>query len=439
MRSMPRTQTSRTRCSATARLWLVTAGLVGGLVSALSATPAAADDWPRFRGPTGQGHSRETGLPVEWSTEKNVQWKTPIPGAAWSSPIVWKDRIYLTTATDDGATCRLLALDFDTGRVVWDRELFTQELKRKENKNSFATPTPCTDGERIYACFADGSLAAVSLDGSLVWTNRDFPFYSKHGLGESPIIYEDLLIMPRDGSSPGPDVKVGWKEPWDQAFVLALDAATGKVRWKTPRGLSRVSHMTPLVLPVDGKDQLISPAGDRIQGFDPLSGELLWSAYSQGEGVTPSPVFGDGLLFTSSGFENPTVRAVKLSGAKGEVTESHIVWEQQKGTPTQSSLIYVSPYLYAVTDNGVVSCYTGKTGELVWQDRLGDKYSASPVYADGRLYFLDESGLTTVLQPGPEFQVLARNPLNELTQASMAVAQGTLLIRTATHLYAIRK
>ncbi|OYW22613.1 MAG: hypothetical protein B7Z55_04440 [Planctomycetales bacterium 12-60-4] len=245
--------------------------------------------------------------------------------------------------------------------------------------------------------------------------------------------------MPRDGSSPGPDIKVGWKEPWDQAFVLALDATTGKVRWKTPRGMSRVSHMTPIVLNVDGRDQLISPAGDRIQGFNPLTGELVWSAYSQGEGVTPSPVFGKSLLYTSSGFEQPTVRAVNPVGASGEVTASHIVWEQLKGTPTQSSLIYVEPHLYAVTDNGVLTCYNGDNGELVWQDRLAGKFSSSPVYADGRLYFLSEDGTTYVLQPGSEFQVLAQNPLNDTCQASMAVSAGKLFLRTATTLYAIGK
>ncbi len=400
---------------------------------------AMAENWPRFRGPTGQGHSGETGLAVEWTTEQGIAWKTLIPGAGWSSPIVWENRVYVTSALDDGSACRLLALDRDTGAIVWDREVFQQELKRKENKNSYATPTPCTDGQRIYVCFADGGMSAVSLTGDVVWTNRDYPFYSKHGLGESPIVYQDLVIMPRDGSSPGPDIKVGWKEPWDQAFVLALDAATGKVRWKTARGMSRVSHMTPLVLSVEGRDQLISPAGDRIQGFNPVNGELLWSAYSQGEGVTPSPVFGKSLLYTSSGFEAPTIRAVKLEDAQGEVTASHIVWEQLKGTPTQSSLIYVEPHVYAVTDNGVLSCYDGDRGEIVWQDRLAGKFSSSPVFADGKLYFLSEDGTTYALQPGTEFKVLAQNPLNEVCQASMAVSAGKLFLRTATTLYAIGK
>lgn len=416
--------------------WVTVAIVVAfGIVS--GSAPAWSEDWPRFRGPTGQGISTETHLPNEWSAEKGVAWKTAIPGEGWSSPIVWQGHIYLTSATDGGASCHVLCLDQSTGKILWDREVFQQELKRKENKNSFATPTPCTDGENVYACFADGSFVALSLNGDIRWTNRDFPFYSKHGLGESPIVYEDLLIMPRDGSSPGPDIQIGWKIPWENAFVLALDKNSGQVRWKTPRGLSRVSHMTPLLLNIDGADQLISPAGDRIQGFDPLSGKLLWSAYSQGEGVTPSPVYGDGLLFTSSGFEKPTIRAVKIHGASGEVTETNIVWEQLKGTPTQSSLIYVSPYLYAVTDNGVLTCYQGTTGEVVWQDRLSGKFSASPVAADGKIYFLAEDGTTSVIQPGAEFKLLAQNPLGEVCQASIAVSGKHLYLRTASHLYAI--
>jgi outer membrane protein assembly factor BamB len=411
--------------------WLTLLVLAGGVAR------VDAEDWGRFRGPTGQGLSAERELPTEWTTERHVVWKTPIEGAGWSSPIVWGERVYVTSAVGDGSACHLIALERDTGRVVWNRQVATQELKRKEGKNSFATPTPCIDGERIYACFADGTMVAVNLAGETVWTNKEFPFYSKHGLGESPIVHQDLVIMPFDGSSPGPDIEVGWKKPWDRAMVVAFDAATGKVRWKTGRGLSRVSHMTPLMLEVDGRTQLLSPAGDRVQGFDPLTGELLWSAYSQGEGVTPSPAAGDGLLFTSSGFEKPTIRAVRLGDAKGDVTASHIVWEQQKGTPTQASLIYVAPYLYAVTDNGVLSCYQGTTGELVWQDRLGGKFSASPVYAAGRLYFLSEEGTTFVVATGAEFRLLAQNPLGEVCQATPAIAAGKLFIRTASQVYAI--
>jgi outer membrane protein assembly factor BamB len=400
---------------------------------------ASAENWPRFRGPTGQGHSQATNLPVEWSAEKGIAWKTPLPGEGWSSPIVWNDRVYVTAARNEGRDCHVVALDLATGNVVWDRLVFSQTLKRKEQKNSFATSTPCTDGERIYACFADGSLAAVSLTGDVLWVNRDFPYFSKHGLGASPIVQDGLVIMPYDGSSPGAELEVGWKKPWDQALVVAFDAATGKVVWKSGRGLSRVSHMTPLVVSVDGRPQLISPAGDRVQGFNPATGELVWSVYSQGEGVTPSPVVDGDLLFTSSGFEATTLRTIRLPGARGEVTATHIAWEQKKGAPTQSSLIYVAPRLYAVTDNGVITAYDGATGELAWQDRLGGTFCASPIFAEGRLYFLSEQGDTTVLAPGDKFDVLAKNPLGERCQASFAVTDGRLIVRSDKHVYCLTR
>jgi outer membrane protein assembly factor BamB len=405
----------------------------------ISAIPTSAENWPRFRGPSGQGHAASTNLPIEWSTDQGIAWKTPISGEGWSSPIVWNNQVFVTSAQDEGRECHVLALDLATGNVLWDRLVFAQSLKRKEQKNSFATPTPCTDGERIYACFADGSMAAVSLIGELLWTNRDFPFFSKHGLGASPIVYDGLVIMPYDGSSDGAELEVGWKKPWDKAQIVAFEAATGKVVWKSGRGLSRISHMTPLIVSVNDSNQLISPAGDRVQGFDPISGKLIWSVYSQGEGVTPSPVTDGNLLFTSSGFEALTLRTIKLTGARGDVTQTHIAWEQKKGAPTLSSLIYVSPYLYAVTDNGVITAYEGSTGELVWQDRLGGTFSASPISAEGRLYILSEQGDTTVLAPGDKFHVLAKNSLGERCQASFAVAEGRLIIRSDKHVYCVQR
>ncbi|HXG48452.1 MAG TPA: PQQ-binding-like beta-propeller repeat protein, partial [Methylomirabilota bacterium] len=231
--------------------------------------------------------------------------------------------------------------------------------------------------------------------------------------------------------------KLGWQIPWDQALIVALDVRTGRRVWTGRRGQSRIAHVTPLVLPVDGRDQLISAAGDRVQGFDPGTGELIWSVYAQGEGVTPSPVAADGLLFASSGFEKTTLRAIKLGGGRGDVTGTHIVWEQRKGCPTQPSPIFVAPYLYAITDGGVVSCYNPRNGEVIYQERVGGNFSASPVHADGKIYFLSEAGETTVVAPGAEFKVLARNPLGERCQASMAVSQGHLFLRTEKHLFCV--
>jgi outer membrane protein assembly factor BamB len=388
----------------------------------------------------------EKPLPLHWSTESNVLWRTEIPGQGWSSPIVWQDRVFVTTATQNGARCHVICLDRKSGKVLWNEAVFEQVPLRKEGKNSYATPTPVTDGERVYAVFGDGSVVALRFDGSLVWTNREVQHYSRHGLGASPVIHDGLLIMPYDGSNrvnkPGEwpnnndEERLGWQIPWDRAIIVALDVKTGRRVWTGKRGKSRIAHVSPVILQEGTAAQLISCAGDTIQGFNPETGELIWTVYSQGEGVTPSPVIGDGLIFTSSGFEKTTLRTVRLGG-KGDVTATHVAWEQRKGAPTQPSLLYAKPYLYTITDKGVAYCLKPDSGEIVYEERVGGNFSASPVYADGRIYVLSEEGVTSVIAPGPEFQLLARNSLNERCQASMAVSDSRFFIRTEKNLFCI--
>ena len=410
---------------------------------------AHAENWPRFRGPNGQGHSAETSVPVRWSATNGIAWQTPIPGDGWSSPVVWDGKVFLTSATDSGTKCHVFCIEAQSGKILWDKVALEQQPRRKENKNSFATPTPVTDGRHVFAVFGDGSVVALTMSGEVVWTNREVAFYSRHGLGASPILYGDLLIMSYDGSNPvtaagnWPKVddneKLGWQIPWDKSFLAALDTKTGKRRWTGKRGLSRIAHVTSFIANVDGQDQIISGAGDRLQGFNPKSGELIWSIYAQGEGVTPSPVLGDGVVFAASGFEKTTLRAVRLGGAKGDVTQSHIAWEQKKGVPTQPSPIYVKPYLYAITDGGVASCYNPTNGEIVWQERIGGNFSASPVLAGGSIYFLSEAGETIIIAAGPQFKILARNPLGEKCQASIALSGPRLFIRSEKNLFCITR
>jgi len=396
-----------------------------------------AENWPRFRGPTGQGMSSETGLPLHWSATQNVSWKIEIPGQGWSSPIVWGDRVFVTSTTDEGRSCHVICVDRRTGELVWNTKVFEQSIKKKRPENSYATPTPTTDGERVYVVFGGGGMAAVDYDGKVAWTCHEVDFYGHHGLAASPILVGDLVVMPYDGSSDGENNKVGWKIPWREAVLLAVDKVTGKVRWRGKRGLSRLGHVTPNVLHENGETQIVSGAGDCVQGFDPQTGELIWTIYSQGEGVTPSIVIGDGLIFSCSGFEEPTIRVVR-TGGQGDVTESHITWEQKKGVPSLASLLYVKPYLYSVTDAGVVTCFEAATGDVVWQERIGGKHSSSPIYADGKIYFLTEAeGETTVIAAGGEFKVLARNTSGEKCKASMAASQGNLFIRSERHLLRI--
>jgi len=297
-----------------------------GLVLSVGPLSVQAENWPRFRGPTGQGVSSETGVPLHWSATENIAWKTAIPGEGWSSPVVFGD---------------------------------------------------------------------------------------------------------------GEDDKLGFKKPWDGAVLLALDKQSGEVRWRGSRGLSRLAHVTPNVLRQDGKVQLVSAAGDAIQGHDAATGKLLWTVYSQGEGVAPSIVLGDGLVYTCSGFEAPTIRVVRPNGS-GDVTKTHIAWEQIQGVPSLASLLLVDRWVYAVTDAGVLNCFDAQTGVPIWKHRIGGKHSASPILAEGRIYFLSEpDGEAIIIEAGPEYKELARNTLGELCKASLAVSQGNIFIRSEHNLFCI--
>jgi len=413
-----------------------TLALIGGVVGACALSAA---NWPQFRGPTGQGLSTETRVPLTWSAKSNILWRASIPGEAWSSPVVWGRHVFLTTATESGASCRVMALDAKTGKVRWERELFRQVTRKKEGRNSYATPTPVTDGHRVYTCFGDGSFAALTFDGQVAWTNRSYPFYSQHGLGTSLALHNGLLVMARDGSSEGPDKLVGWQKPWDQSYLLALDTKAGQERWRTGRGMTRIAHGTPILWRDGASTQWVSETGDVVQGFDPGTGRLLWTSRVTGEGKVPSPVVGGGSVFTSGGWGGKgTVKAFRLGGS-GDLGESNLTWEQKKGMPTLSSMLYANGRLFAVTDGGVATCYDATSGSIVWQERLGGNFSGSPVAAAGRLYFTSDAGVTTVLEAGPVFRVLAKNELGESLQASPALADGRWFIRTAGALVCVGK
>ena len=401
------------------------------------------ENWARFRGANGQGISNATNLPVSWSAEENIAWKTNIPGEGWSSPIVWNDHIFLTTATEDGKNCHVIAADRKTGKILWDKIVFTQKPQQhRHDMNSYATPTPVTDGKTVFAVFSGGSFVAMDFDGNILWVNSDLDFYSQHGLSASPILYDDLLILPVDQSSREEPKGVGWHEPWDKGYLLALDKKTGKERWRGARGMSRLAHSTPAVMRVNGKDQIISPAGDVIQGFDPTDGKLIWTIASKGEPCVPSPVIGDGLIYSNPSGTDP-ILAVRPDG-KGDCTATHVVWEQRRGAPMMGSYLYVKPCLYTCADGGNFSCLDATTGEVLWQLRLRTgALNPSPIYADGKIYALSEQGTTIVLKPSDDpkktAEIISKNELNEHSRASIAVAGKQLVIRTANQLWCIGK
>lgn len=399
---------------------------------------AGAEDWPCFRGPSHQGVSGEKNVPVEWSMTENIKWKAAIPGEGWASPIVFGDRVFVAAATEKGISFHLLCLDRLTGKIVWDKEVFKQKTGHKHGLNSYATSTPVTDGENVYVLAADGGIAAVSNEGDILWANREFEYYSEHGLGVSPVLYKELVIIPFDWSSKE-EREVGWQKPWDKAFIWALDKNTGKVRWKATRGSSRIAHVTPTILSEAGTDQLISPAGDVIQGFDLTTGENIWTFKTFGEGVVPSVVIGDGMIYQVSGFPNKILHAIR-TGGKGDITASHMAWQTDKDITAIPSPLYSKPYLYVLTESGVLSCVKAETGEVLYRQRLsGGKCSASPVWADGKIYLLNEKCKTTVIEDGPEFKVVAENELEGWCVASAAISQGNIFIRAEKTLYCIGK
>jgi len=380
-------------------------------------------DWPQFRGPTGQGVSEERGLPLTWSESKNIRWKVAIPGRGWSSPVIQGDRVWLTTATEEGKSLRAIAIDRNTGAILQNIEVFRlKSAKLANSKNSFASPTPIIEGDRIYLHFGAFGTACITQTGEIVWKTKLEYDNGQHGTGGSPIIYEDLLILSCDGN--------------DVQFVVALDKATGKVRWKKARE-GYQAYTTPLVVSLPDGDQVISPGAFRAIAYEPRTGKEIWHVkYGEGFSNVPRPVYGHGLVFICTGFQQASLLAVQPTG-RGDVTRSKVAWRLDRGVSLTPSPLLVGDELYLVTDNGIATSIDAKTGEELWRARLGGNHSASPIYADGRIYFLSEEGESVVIAPGRKLQHLATNQLDGPTLASMAVSSGSIFIRSATHLYRI--
>lgn len=397
---------------------------------------AGETEWPQFRGPTGQGLSAAANVPIEWDAAKNVGWKVELPGRGWSSPVLSKGRLYLTTAVTDPSssevTLRVLCCDAGDGHLLWDTEVLrpdAESVATMHRKNSLASPTPIVAGNRLYAHFGHMGTAALDLDGRVLWRQTELKYPPTHGTGGSPVLVGDELIFSCDAQ----------RDP----FVAALDAGTGQVRWKTVRNSpakKQFSFSTPLAIDVAGTSQIVSPGSGFVGGYDPRDGHELWRvAYGEGYSVVPRPVFAHGLLFVSSGFDTPILHAINPSGAQGDATASKIVWTQRKGAPLTPSALALGDEVYFVSDAGIATCADARTGSVHWSERLGGNFSASPVAAEGRVYFQNETGAGYVVKAGRSYELLATNDLGEKTLASYAVADGALFIRSESHLWKIRR
>jgi outer membrane protein assembly factor BamB len=388
---------------------------------------AQAEDWPQFRGPAGQGHSSERGLPVEWSESQNVMWKVPVSGLGWSSPAVAGGLVWLTAAMEKlyPISLRAIALDAATGRQVLNVEVFTVEPNPLLNsKNSYASPTAIVEGDRVYVHFGPYGTAALTTSGQILWKTR-LPYTPEHGNGGSPALFEDLLIVNCDGI--------------DDAYIVALDKKTGQIRWKTARRQpTGHAYSTPLVIRTGSQDQVISVGAFRVTAYEPRTGKEIWRVeYTEGYSNVPRPVYGHGLVYITTGLQHPSLIAIRPDGT-GDVTRTRVAWQVDRAVPVTPSPLLVGDELYLVSDLGVVSCLDARTGKSHWQERLTGNFSASPVFADGRIYFLNEVGVTSVIEPGKEFRRLAANSLEDAwTLASMAVSGRAIFIRSVDYVYRI--
>jgi outer membrane protein assembly factor BamB len=409
-------------------------GVIVAIAAWWSTSPivSAGDDWTQFRGPTGQGISDSTGLPLTWSEAENIAWKTPIPGKGWSSPVVLGHQIWMTTALLDGHSLRAVGVDRSRGRILHDVEVFHVENPVQVNpKNSHASPTSVVEPGRLYVHFGTMGTACISTDtGDTIWTNNDLKLDHSVGPGSSLVVYRNLLIVTCDGI--------------DVQYVIALDKNTGKKVWKTNRSGKmhdspdrRKAFSTPSVVSIGGRDELISAAANQVIAYDPLSGSELWKVRYDGYSNVPRPVFGDSLIFIGTGFDKAQLWAIR-PGEQGDVTSTNVAWKYTREAPLDPTPVFVGHELYVVSDNGIVTCLDAKTGHEYWRHRLRGSFNASPIAADGRVYFFAESGDTCVIEPNPnEYKELAVNHLEGRVMASPAVVGHSIILRTDKFLYQI--
>jgi hypothetical protein len=414
-----------------------------------SGVAAAELNWPQFRGPRGDGSSHAKSVPLTWSETNNLAWKVAVPGRGRSSPVVMGDRIWLTLAverdvvrkrigpddmqTAEHVSLEAVCLDGANGKILWRTKLFEVENPDPVHWfNSWATPTPVAEPGRLYCDF--GTYGTAGLDaktGKVLWKTR-LPLDHQVGPGSSPVVYENLLVLVRDGR--------------DAQYVAALDKKTGKETWRTDRPPINTSSpnlkksfVTPLVVSTGGRTQLISPGAHWVVSYEPATGKELWRArHGNGFSIGSCPVFGDGKVFFSTGCMRPELVAVRADG-EGDVTATLAVWRSTRQVPVMSSLVLLGDELYWTSDDGIANCTDVRSGEAHWQERMNQQHLASPLLAEGRINFFGKGGKTTVIKVGKQFEKLAENLIEGDVVATPAIVDGIIFLRTDTHLYRIGK
>ena len=452
----PRSSTPRLPCPWRTRLLLaltaLTALTAGALMAMpMAASPAAEQEWPQWRGPHATGASAVAAPPLEWSETTNILWKTEIPGRGSSSPVVWGDRLFVQTAIPAGAPqgddhrargassprevhrFALYALDRHTGKIVWERtarEALPHEGSHPDN-GTWASSSAVTDGEHVIAFFESFGLYAYDLDGKLIWEKDlgDKRMRNQFGEGSTPALHGNHLVVVWDNFVPG------------TSFVVTLDKRTGAEIWRAERD-EIDTWATPLVVEHEGRAQVVVPGMKRLKSYDLETGKIVWETSGLTMNPIPSPVFGDGMVFATSGFQGNSLKAIRLADARGDITDTGaVVWSLTRDTPYVPSPLLYDGILYLLkTNSGILSAFDAKTGKPHYQAQrlVGiDEVFSSPVGAAGRVYITDRNGHTLVLRNSPQLEMLARNELDDGFDASAALVGDRIYLRGYRYLYAI--
>ena len=397
----------------------------------------ANEQWSQFRGHYGNGIIKSTSAPINWSENTNIDWKTPIHDRGWSSPVIWNDQIWMTTATKDGNKMYAICVNKLSGKIEHDIHVFDVKSPQAiTNENTYASPTPVVEEGRVYVHFGTYGTACISTkDGQILWKRRDLNCDHEIGAGpaSSPFIYNNFLIFNVDGR--------------DVQYVIALNKETGETAWKTNRSVDfsdvqvnqRKAYGTPFIIPRGNTNQMVSIGAKGVYSYDPENGKELWKAEHRGWSIAPRPVYGEGLVFTMIDRDRPEMWAINPNGS-GDITETHVEWKETKRMPPRASPIIIKGLLFVVDRNGYISCIEAKTGKSIWQKRMKGRFSASPILANNLIYFFNEDTVCTIIKPTRELEIVAENKLSEdKLMATPAFDENSIYIRTEKKLTRIVK
>ena len=384
--------------------------------------PGAERQWPRLRGPDGQGSTFDTQLPLHWGPAENIVWKTEIAGRGNSSPVIWDERIVITAASEDGKTRNLLCYSRRDGRLLWTHAAPVSAARESlYTKNTFASSTAVTDGQRVIAFFGNGGLVCVDMEGHAQWHVDLGLFPTMHGPGTSPVLYKNMVIVIQ-------------YQTRGKSLFAAFDKRTGAKLWQKDRE-NAACWSTPVVLHSVDHDELVYNGSNYLAGYQPETGRELWRVAGTTHEAIPTVVVGKGLLISASGRNGPTMGI--RPGGRGDVTETNVVWRNPRGGPHVPSPLYHDGRVYIVNDTGIATCLDAADGHVIWQHRLRGRFSMSPIEAEGRILVTSEEGRSTIFQAGDSFQVLAENDLDEPVLATPALLAGRLYFRSAHHLWCV--